>query len=175
MLQQSSKIKKVLVFALGTALLWAVPGTGLSKDRPFSVITMDKDAPPISLSKVDGGEFSLGDTQAKVIIINFWATWCKVCKKEMPSLDALDKKYDDIAVVMVAGDSHKRVKKYLADKDYGFTVIIDQYGTAMKDYGVVAFPHTFIIKKGRVVGHIFGEADFTGEVATTYFDKLMVK
>ena len=155
------------------AIFLAATKTSLAEVGSFKVIPMDKPVSEIELNNVYGQEINVNNLEAKVIVVNFWATWCGVCKKEMPSLNGLNDKFKDLHVVAVAEDSKKRVSKYLEDKDYGFTVLIDQYGTAMKSYSVIAFPHTFIIKEGVVVGHIFGGADFLSPESLDYFEALL--
>jgi cytochrome c biogenesis protein CcmG, thiol:disulfide interchange protein DsbE len=90
----------------GIRLAWAaafiVTGAIAS---PFGVACaapqIDEAAPPLVLTTLDGGTFDLGKLQGKVVMVNYWATWCAPCRKEMPKLDAFYRKYHSQGVEMV--------------------------------------------------------------------------
>ncbi|WP_313527478.1 redoxin family protein [Anaerotignum sp.] len=121
-------------------------------------------APDFTLMDQYGNEHTLSDYKGKTIFINFWATWCPPCRGEMPDIQALYERYgsnqEDLIVLGVAGPSQGRegnvehITKFLADNSYTFPVVMDKTGSLFSDYGINAFPTTFMIdKEGNVFGY----------------------
>lgn len=168
---------KIVAFAvIFSGMAFAVPDHTIGVEGAFNVTALDEEPYNFTLKDLEGKKVSLGDFKdSKVVVLNFWASWCSACKKEMPSLNSLEGKYKDkgLKVVAVAEDSKKRVSKYVDGKDFVFTVLIDPYGTAMGKYKILALPETFIISDGRIIGRITGGADFMSEEAQAYFMKLL--
>ena len=124
-------------------------------------------APPLQVSKwVKGKAVNLSEGKGKnVYVIEFWATWCGPCRKSIPHLTELQKKYKDKGVIFigVSTDSEKTVKQVkpfvedMGDK-MGYTVAIDDDGATNKAYmeafDVDGIPHAFVVdKEGRIVWH----------------------
>ncbi|MBB2184385.1 redoxin domain-containing protein [Lachnospiraceae bacterium MD1] len=119
-----------------------------------------------------GEEHTLSDYQGKVVFLNFWATWCPPCKKEMPDIEELYKEYgynqEDIIILGVAnpasdeypnnGDVKKEeIISFLEDNGYTFPVVFDETGDVLRDYYISAFPTTFMIdKNGNIYGYVPG-------------------
>lgn len=114
--------------------------------------------PDFSLKKMDGSTFKLSDHLGKkIILIDFWATWCKPCKKLLKKLDKINKDYNNtVEVVTISTDdssAFSRVESYIKGKRYSFTVLLDP------DSGVSrilnpsrVLPFTLMIdKKGDIV------------------------
>ena len=125
-------MKKILIIILALVLI----GTGCSNGKEIeetvpkdNVVIVDpanpvgpvkqnievgKEAPDFTLKNLNGDEVSLSDYRGKIVLINFWATWCKWCDKEMPDLQKLGKENDDIVVLAVDVMEDKEiVKKYI--------------------------------------------------------------
>jgi peroxiredoxin len=118
-------------------------------------------APDFTLKDLDGQNVNLSDYRGKIVILNFWAVWCKYCKEEMPDLNELNKilqKEND--AVILAVDSEEKpevVKKYLSDNKINLHVLLDQSGAVTRTYGIEGFPTTFIINRdGSVYTYIPG-------------------
>lgn len=119
-----------------------------------------------------GNEHTLSDYKGKVVFINFWATWCPPCKKELPDIEALYKEYnlnqDEVIFLGIANPSSKEypnnqddgeesIKAFLDDNGYTFPTLFDETGEALKNYNISAFPTTFMIdKEGNIVGYVPG-------------------
>ncbi|HBG5255464.1 TPA: redoxin family protein [Clostridioides difficile] len=117
-----------------------------------------------------GKTHKLSDYEGKVVFLNFWATWCPPCKEEMPYIEQLYKDYnknnDDVVILGVASPnlgregSREHVVNFLKDQDYTFPVVLDEDGALAYQYGINAFPTTFIIdKEGYVTQYIPGAMD----------------
>lgn len=119
-----------------------------------------------------GNEHTLSDYKGKVVFINFWATWCPPCKKEMPDIEALYNEYnlnqDEVVFLGIANPSSKEypnnqdddeesIKAFLDDNGYTFPTLFDETGEVLRDYNISAFPTTFMIdKEGNIVGYVPG-------------------
>lgn len=108
-------------------------------------------APDFILKDLDGNDVKLSDYRGKVVILNFWAVWCKYCKQEMPDFNELNKELakDNETVILAVNsqESPKTVKDYLSSNNINLKVLLDQDGSVTQTYGVSGFPTTFVINK----------------------------
>lgn len=123
-------------------------------------------APDFTVTDIDGNEVKLSDFLGKLVVLNFWASWCSPCKREMPHFDKvfLDVK-DDVQFLMVDLVDGKRetVKKgneYITDSGYSFPVYFDTAQEAANAYGIMSIPTTvFIDSDGYVITGYQGTID----------------
>lgn len=118
-------------------------------------------APDFNLKDQYGVTHSLENYKGKVIFLNFWATWCPPCKKEMPDIENIYKEYGenkkDVIILGVNSEKENEVKKFLKDKGYTFPTVIDENSEVMRKYFIQAFPTSFVIdKEGNVYGYVMG-------------------
>lgn len=118
-------------------------------------------APDFNLKDQYGVIHSLENYKGKVIFLNFWATWCPPCKKEMPDVESIYKEYGenkkDVVILGVNSEKENEVKKFLKDKGYTFPIVIDENSEVMRKYFIQAFPTSFVIdKEGNVYGYVMG-------------------
>ena len=117
-------------------------------------------APDFELSDVSGKTVRLSDYRGKVVLLNFWATWCPPCREEMPSMERLYEKlrarnFELLAVNVETDD--KPVLAFLEDHPHSFPVLRDNRGMLQDMYNVHRFPETFIINtQGIIVDKIIG-------------------
>lgn len=119
-------------------------------------------APDFTLKNLKGEDVSLSDFKGKYVLINFWATWCKYCDIEMPSLNKLNKENDDVVVLAVdVMEDKKTVEKYIEKGKYEFEVVLDEEGEIAQNYYVTAFPTSFFVdKEGFLIGGIPGMLEY---------------
>ena len=110
-----------------------------------------------------------------ILIINFWATWCAPCKKEMPSLNKLaeNMKYDDVRIITVASgrNSKEAIESFFSDNDLvNLNKFRDPKGKIAMGYGVTALPTTVVIDpSGKEIGRIIGDIDWNTENIRAFF------
>jgi len=108
-------------------------------------------APDFKLKDLDGKDVKLSDYKGKVVILNFWAVWCKYCIEEMPDLNALNKELlkDNEAVILAVNvqEPIDKVKNYLKTNNIDLKVLLDSDGSISQTYGVEGYPTTFVINK----------------------------
>ncbi len=132
----------------------------------FAIWSAKPAAPQVTFVSLQGEKITMADLRGKVVLVNFWATDCATCVKEMPEITATYNKYraqgfETIAVAM-KHDPPNYVLNYAEKNKLPFTVALDPMGALAKAFGEVKLtPTTFIIdKQGRMVMRILGEPDF---------------
>jgi thiol-disulfide isomerase/thioredoxin len=111
-------------------------------------------APQISLSVVGGGTSNLAAERGKVVLVNFWATWCEPCKSEMPGLQQLANELHDRPFSLYSVDLQEDAAQVETfEHDYGLNlyVVLDVDGDVTRAYGVRALPATFVIDQQGVL------------------------
>ncbi|MBI5410876.1 MAG: TlpA family protein disulfide reductase [Nitrospirae bacterium] len=144
------------------ALIVSVPGTadspvwGMGMRPP--VVGMP--APEFSLPDLDGRPQSLGHYKGKIVLLNFWATWCKPCTTEMPAMQACyDKLRDDGFVVLAIDeleDDHT-VREHIRAHGHTFPVLLDRDNRVANQYGVFGLPvSVFVDETGTIQEYVKG-------------------
>lgn len=124
-------------------------------------------APEVSYTLLDGRRGTLGDLRGRVVLVNFWATTCAICLKEMPRLVQTHQRYaprgfSTLAVAMPY-DPPARVAHYAESRALPFDVAIDLDGKVLATFGPLpGTPTSFVLdRQGRIAERIVGEPDFT--------------
>jgi thiol-disulfide isomerase/thioredoxin len=170
-----------IILLINVSFLFAADDDPVSFEESFGVKLLQQinDAPEFAATDLDGKVHRLADFGKQTVIINFWATWCLPCIRELPRLEKLRQmlpaaKYTILAVNV--RDRLNRVRKYLAGKDFQFKVLLDIDGAIYKTYGVTRFPTTVIIgPEGKLLAEIFGEKDWAKEGFVNYLNYLSTK
>ncbi len=134
-------------------------------------------APDFQLPSLGEHPIKLSDYKGKIVILNFWATFCVPCRMEMPSLQALADQYQDkdIEIIAVSLDEGREqaIKKWITKVGLKFPIALEGE-TAGDDYEVSSLPVTFIIgKKGQLIGRILGERDWNNDTTHQFLDSLL--
>lgn len=115
-------------------------------------IAVGREAPNFTLKNLKGEDVSLEDYRGKIILLNFWATWCGFCDKEMPDMQKLSKDNDDLVVLAVdVMEKEELVKDYIEKGGYDFEVVLDEDGNVAKTYLVSSFPTSYFIDKDGIL------------------------
>lgn len=114
-------------------------------------------APDINLVDLSGKLVTLGDLKGKVVLVDFWASWCAPCREELPVLEALHKKYraQGLVVVGVNADSDQaNMQKFLRRTPLGFTVVHDGKREVAGRYAPPKMPSSYLIDRKGLVRHV---------------------
>ena len=122
-------------------------------------------APKFTLRNLRGNLEGLDDHAGKVIVVNFWATWCAPCVKEMPSFETLYRRFRSQGLTVLAvsldKDRSAKVQEFVDKYKLSFPVLLDTEGVAEKLYPSFTIPFTYVIdKQGRVAARIDGAEDW---------------
>jgi thiol-disulfide isomerase/thioredoxin len=145
----------------GALLLIALPALPAERGLKHEA---GEPAPELRLKDLAGREHTWADHRGKVVLVNFWATWCEPCRDELPSLVRLKKKLKGQPFEVLAidlGEGEERVKAFLAKLPLTFPVLLDPDSTAMRDWKLRGLPTSFVVDgDGRVRYSYVGEFDW---------------
>jgi thiol-disulfide isomerase/thioredoxin len=123
--------------------------------------------PPLVLQDLHGRTHRLADYRGKVVLVNFWATWCEPCRDEMPSIERLrqslaGKPFEVLAVNI--GEPLGRIERFLEKMPLGFPMLLDRDTGAAKAWKARVVPATFLVgPDGRIRYVHYGELDWSSE------------
>jgi len=113
-------------------------------------------APDFEFITMDGKKGKLSDYKGKVILLNFWASWCGPCVNEMPDIQKIADNYPSVVILAVnRGDKTADAKKFANDKGYKFIWALDEDSSIQKIYPSNGIPYTIVIDKDGVIGTIY--------------------
>lgn len=111
-------------------------------------------APEFTLPMLEGGEVRLADYRGRVVIMEFWATWCGPCRYSLPSLETVFKKYQEegVSILLInEGENTERIRKW-AKKRFTAPILLDARGEVGRRYKVNALPRLFVVDQaGQVI------------------------
>ena len=137
-------------------------------------------APDFTLADLRGEPVRLSDLRGRVVLLNFWATWCMPCRDEMPSMQRLWQTYRDrgLTVLAVSTDTggKKRVANFARRLELSFPILLDSDGQVSDRYQVSGVPASFLIdRQGRIVAHVLGSEDWASEAAFQQVERLLAE
>lgn len=116
-------------------------------------------APTFNLEAVDGQTVNMSDLKGRLVVLNFWATWCVPCIKEMPEFQkAHESLHPKVKIIGInLAESKEKVGEYIRDKGLSFSILLDAYGNVSQEYRVVNLPVTFFITPDGIIREkVFG-------------------
>jgi len=122
----------------------------------FPPVAMPFTAHNFDVTDIDGTQYRLSDYKGKVIVLNFWATWCPPCREEMPAMNRAHHKLknDDVVVLAInVGEDEDTIFEFTGNYPVDFPLLMDKDGTVIKRYPVMGLPTTYIISPTGVVTH----------------------
>ena len=134
---------------------------------------------PLAGAALDGGAIDLQGFQGRVVLVNFWATWCEPCRDEMPAIARLQEKlrgrpFDVLAVNY--GESRERIAEFVKREQIPLRVVLDPDKTAAETWNAKGLPMTFLVDAdGRVRYWVFGEKDWSRGEALALVEKLLAE
>jgi thiol-disulfide isomerase/thioredoxin len=155
----------LVVVVLGVSLALARPEmSGITQDAPGGIVdrgsvTVNSSAPGFTLLDINGEEVRLNDYLGRIVIVNFWATWCAPCKDEMPILNEYAAQHADSIVVLgvAVNATVETVATYLLETPVLYPVVIDDKALVAAAYHVAGYPTSYFIDaEGIIRGKYIG-------------------
>jgi peroxiredoxin len=164
-------LKWIVVGFAGAGVLWL-----LLHPRPRGPVTTGQSAPAFTLPQLPSGKLSLAEFHGKVVVLNFWATWCPPCVEETPSLEkfASEMKPDGVTVIGVSVDENgQALEQFVNNYHLTYPVSRDPERILSHRYGTFKYPETYIIgRDGHVAEKIVGATDWTDPRMITFVKSL---
>jgi cytochrome c biogenesis protein CcmG/thiol:disulfide interchange protein DsbE len=172
-LKRKLKTGLVLAFIAGLIVLFARPeyrqGEPSLRGRPARDFQLTLDGKPARLS----------DLRGKVVVLNFWASWCQPCVDEAPSLNDLQQRIAPLGGVVLGvnagvNDSESAYDNFLKAQNIYFPAYFDSSKQIALSYGTSMYPETYVIdRKGRIDRKIIGPQDWTGPTMMAYLNSVL--
>ena len=156
---------------------WVVASIEWTGDRPPATqVTFQ--APDFTLPTLSGEKIRLSDLQGKVVLINFWATWCVPCRTEMPTIEELYQRYKERGLEVLAINldllSTTGVEAFVKEVRVTFRIVLDPSWATARAYRVVGLPTTYLVgRAGSVVVREVGERNWADGVSRTAVEGLL--
>jgi len=142
----------------------------------FFVFPAPEPLPPFSVKTLAGADAGVGALAGKVVLLNFWATWCPPCRSEMPSIQTLHEKMRGAAFEVMAisvAEKPTVVRDFLSSNPYSFPMYLDESGEASAPFAGRGIPTTFVLdKQGRAIAAVIGARSYDGPEVVTLFKEL---
>jgi peroxiredoxin len=156
--RSSPKMSKRLLVLAGWLLLLAVivtacggDGLAAAQSQGFEV---GKQARDLTLKTLDGGQSSLSDYRGKVVVLNFWATWCPPCRAELPDFEQAhrDRQGDGLVVLGINTEEPAVVvRAFVEDIGLTFPILLDETGQVAREYRAAGLPMTLVIDREGLI------------------------
>lgn len=141
------------IFAAGIAAVIFFAKSGEPPKKQAAVVGLD--APMFELKDTEGRTWKLSDLKGKVVLVNFWATWCETCKEEKPYFsDLINNQFKSDKLVYLSvlygGDPSDAIKS-MQDAGFDFPILIDSEKKVALAYGVTGMPETYVVDKNGIL------------------------
>ena len=164
---------------IGWALAWLVMAGSIQAEPPMQSLSWLSPAPPFHLRDLDGDFRHLSDYRGRVMVVNFWASWCSPCRKELPSMNRAWSLLQNDGVVMLAinvGEDREAVTAFLEDYPIDFPVLLDSHGNISQRWRVRGLPTTFVLNtRGETVYQVVGEREWDEEATLEQIRELALR
>ena len=160
--------------ALKLALMFLLAGAAAAADLK---VWAGGPPPALALKDLDGGSHRLSDYRGRVVLVNFWATWCGPCRDEMPSIQELKDKLAGKPFVVLAvnlDEPESRIRKFLSQMKLDFTILLDPERKAARAWRARILPASYVIgPDGRIRYTLVGEINWGHEHVVSRIAELL--
>ncbi len=169
-----------IIFLFLACLFLSLTACSKSDTPKMSTVAAEKSpAPDVSvISLANGSTLKLSDLRGKVVLLNFWATWCPPCREEIPSMMKLNsfmtgKPFQMVAISVDEG-GRKDIESFFKESGFSLPTYLDESGASTKSYGITGVPESFIIdKQGVLVKKIIGGYAWDSPETVSFLEGLM--
>ena len=150
----SRKVLLVCLLIIFLVIVFAKCTRPPSETKPQAQVGYE--APTFKLRDLKGKEVSLEQFRGKIVMLDFWATWCRPCRMTMPLLEKLQREYpnDMILLAINLQESNSEVRDYVRQQNVNSEVLLDEEGSVGEAYGTESIPMEYLIDQRGVVRHI---------------------
>ncbi|HVM72896.1 MAG TPA: redoxin domain-containing protein [Anaerolineales bacterium] len=153
----SRRVLYLAIFLLGLA--WTVlsrPAAGVTTSGQIPAPQVGFAAPAFTLAEQNGQSVSLSDTRGKVVILNYWASWCPPCRAEMPAIQQVYQSYQARGLIVLAINASNQdrlaaMQAFLGSFAHSYPILLDTNGEAGRLYAVNSLPTTFFIGRDGMI------------------------
>ncbi|TAL09849.1 MAG: TlpA family protein disulfide reductase [Nitrospirae bacterium] len=176
-----SGVRRLVVTLAAVAILVLAFGVVWMQSSKYEPLVVGMNAPDFNLPDIQGKSQRLSDYRGKVIFLNFWATWCKPCKEEMPSMQTLweNLKQEDFVMLAISMDrvtTKKDIPPFVENMKLTFPILTDSWGQTDNRYKLMGVPETYIIDQSGVLREkVIGPRDWTRTESITTIVQLLQK
>jgi cytochrome c biogenesis protein CcmG/thiol:disulfide interchange protein DsbE len=129
--------------------------------------------------QLNGKPSHLSDLRGKVVVLNFWASWCKPCVEETPALKELQQHIasrNGVVLGVSIDEDPAAYAKFVKEQDLNYPTLLDSSAKIANDYGSVMWPETYVIdRQGKIARKIIGPQDWNSPAMLAYFDDLLAR
>jgi peroxiredoxin len=155
----TSRFSTWMNWALVLGMIWTVTSRVSSTQpqaQPGAVAKEGFSAPDFTLDLLGGGKVTLSDLRGKMVLVNFWTSWCPPCRQEMPAIESVYRSYKDIGLVVIglnltAQDSKQDAASFAQEVGVTFPIALDLDNSVGALYRVTALPTSFFIDRKGVI------------------------
>ncbi len=154
------KFALMVLLALGMGVVWGCEHENSAQQAQQSTASVagigfavGQVAPSFKLERVDGGRLASSDLSGKVVLLDFWDTWCPPCRKALPHLQEISEEYPDgfeVVGVALGQEGPAKVKSFIAGGGFSFP-FVQGNGELFQKFGVQSLPTTFLLDKEGVI------------------------
>lgn len=173
-------MKRIVVYCLLlTVVLLMMTGCSKQESAPaIAEVSENKPAPEITVNSLKNMPLKLSGMKGKVVLLNFWATWCPPCRDEIPSMmklnSAMAGKPFELVAVSIDEGGVPEIEAFFKTSGYSLPTYTDPGGAAQKVYGITGVPETFIINKnGILVKKVIGPLAWDSPETISFLEGLM--
>lgn len=138
-----------------------------SEGIPLIEFPEKPEAPALVLSRLDGDRFDIASHRGRVVVVNFWATWCAPCLKEMPAMEQAWQSLQQDNVLLVAvnlGDTPERIQRFLNHRPVTFPILVDIDSETFVPWQIHSVPTTYVIgPDGRIHYGAIGDREWASK------------
>ena len=169
-----------LIFLSIACLLLSLTACKKADSPQKSVVAAENNPAPevVVTSLASGSTLKLSDLKGKVVLLNFWATWCPPCREEIPSMMNLNKtmagKPFQMVAVSIDEGGKPDIESFFKESGFMLPTYLDASGASVKSYGITGVPESFIIdKQGVIVKKIIGGVTWDSPEVVSFLEGLM--
>lgn len=177
----SSRFATWMTWALVLGIIWTVISRiqpESAQAAPGSVAKEGFTAPDFKLGLMDGGKITLSELEGKVVLVNFWTSWCPPCRQEMPAIESVYRSYKDIGLVVIglnltAQDSKQDAASFAQEVGVTFPIALDLDNSVGNLYRVTALPTSFFIDRKGVIRSVIVGGPMSEAVVQSKVEELL--